>query len=44
MRGPLIHDRLELEPPHTSGDGSILALATALLLLLGFIANWMVGF
>ena len=44
MRGPIIHDKLELEPPHTSGDGSVLALATALLLLLGFIANWMLGF
>jgi hypothetical protein len=40
MRGQIVRDEFELEPPRTAGDGSLLALAAALALLLGFIANW----
>ena len=40
MGSQIVRDELELEPPHTAGDGSLLALAAALMVLLGFIANW----
>jgi hypothetical protein len=39
MSSPIVRD--ELDPPHTAGDGSRLSLAAALLLLLGFVANWL---
>lgn len=43
MSSQIVRDEFELEPPHTAGDGSLLALAAALMLLLGFIANWAGG-